>query len=464
MKKSLVFYILLAVLVTAFISAGWFLIARVKSGSSIDNVVLISIDTCRADYLSCYGYPRETTPNIDQLAAEGIRFENVISPVPLTLPGHSSMLTGTIPVYHSVHDNIGFRLGQEQLTLAEILRQKGFRTGAVISAFVLDSQFGMDQGFDSYNDHFEKQHKAIDRSERLGDETSRVANEWIEQNKEDNFFLFVHYYDPHYQYVPPEPFASKFGDSPYAGEIAFTDHCIGQVLDKLKELGLYDSTLMIITSDHGETLGEYGEQTHSYYIYQSAIKVPLIFRLPNMSSGKTVKDLVGLVDIVPTVCNLLDIEVPGQVQGKDLSHAALGIPGEEPDSVYLQILGTGWPSRRKWLGLWRGVRTRRYTYARWKDRGGMRVLYDQEEDPLEMRNLIGNPTYAEVEQQMEKRLQCWIRETNDPFDTGKRLPVTEMLDLGQAFSTKRWHQNAPAEYVKAMEKNHLNFRTGERPD
>ena len=349
--------------------------------NKIQRVILISIDTCRADYLSCYGYPENTTPNIDKFAAEGVRFENVISPVPQTLPAHSSMLTGTIPVYHEVHDNMGFKLGPEQLTLAEILLKNGFRTGAVISAFVLDSQFGMDQGFDYYNDHFEEEHKAIDISERIGDETSRVANEWIEQNADDNFFLFVHYYDPHFDYEPPEPFASKFNNNLYAGEIAFTDHCIGQVLGKLKELGLYDSTLIIITADHGEMLGEHGEMTHAYYIYQSAIKVPLIIRFPNSSGPKTVKEVVGLVDIVPTVCNLLDIEAPAQVQGKDLS----GYMQEEgfsyPDRyVYCESL---FPTKYDANPLY-GVVTDKYKYIQTtRDE-----LYDLAVDPKEGNNIL----------------------------------------------------------------------------
>ena len=253
------------------------------------------------------------------------------------------------------------------------------------------------------------------------------------------------------------------------------DACMKEILDALDEWGLAENTIVCFSSDHGDHLSSHGYgkpgdgwMHHSLTgskatPHDESVHIPFIMRYPARVEGnRRTGTMFNSVDVLPTLLGLCDVPIPDDVQGRDLSHAALGVPGEEPDSVYLQILGPGWPTRRKWLGLWRGIRTHQYTYARWKDRGGMRVLYNLKEDPLEMRNLIGNPEYAEVERQMEERLQRWIKETNDPFDTGKRLPITEMLDLGQAFSAKRWHQNAPAEYAKAIEGNHLNFRTGER--
>ena len=316
------------------------------AGKKIERIVLISIDTCRADYLSCYGYRRKTTPNIDKLAEEGVLFENVISPVPLTLPAHSSMLTGTIPPYHGVHENHDYQLSESNTTLAEILKDQGFTTGAIISAFVLDSQFGLDQGFETYNDQFEEEYMIHNMlSERKADETSRYATEWLEKHQKEKFFLFLHYYDPHEDYEPPEPFGSSFSrksndlrmqlNDAYAGEIAFTDHYIGQVVSKLKELGLYDSTLIILVGDHGELLGEHGESTHSYYIYQNAIRVPLIFKLPGQTRPSRVSHLTGIVDIAPTVCSLLDIDPPEQVQGTDLSNHIFGKKNLPEDRRYV---------------------------------------------------------------------------------------------------------------------------------
>ena len=332
-KHSKYFTVLALLLVVIIATGVWLLRRFVWPAREIDRIILISIDTCRADRLSCYGYSRQTTPNIDAVAAEGILFENTISPVPLTLPAHSSMLTGTIPPYHGVHNNVNYQLAKSNLTLAEILGANGFKTAAIVSAFVLDSKFGIAQGFDTYNDQFEEAHLTFGISERKGGEATRFALEWLEKQKGEKSFLFLHYFDPHFDYVPPEPFASRFAD-PYAGEVAYVDHCIGQILSKLKELGLYDSTLIIITSDHGEMLGEHGEEEHGHSIYQSAIRVPLIFKLPWSQESQRISRLVGIVDIVPTICSMLGITVPQQVQGQDLSPY---FDGKSPASAERQM-------------------------------------------------------------------------------------------------------------------------------
>jgi arylsulfatase A-like enzyme/Flp pilus assembly protein TadD len=314
-------FVLSAVLVVGLV---WLLVCSEGFSGGIDNVVLISVDTCRADYLGCYGGQRRTTPNIDQIAGQGVIFKNVVTAVPMTLPAHCSMLTGTIPPYHGVHDNLDYRLAESEVTLAEILKENGFVTGGIISASVLGSQFGIGQGFDTFNDRFEKAGIADLMVERKGGQTTRLALDWLGRHKDEKFFLFLHYFDPHFDYVPPEPFASKFADNLYAGEIAYADYCIAPVIQKLKELGLFDSALIIITGDHGEMLGEHGELTHGYFIYESAIKVPLIFKLPGQNKAKKVEELAGLIDIVPTVCGLLDIVPPPQVQGIDLQPYLFG--------------------------------------------------------------------------------------------------------------------------------------------
>ena len=381
--KSVKYYAVLALLLVVVIVAGVWLLRQ--SGSPLADVrqiILISIDTCRADYLSCYGYKSKTTPNIDALAAEGILFENTISPVPLTLPSHSSMLTGTLPPYHAVHDNEGYQLSKSNLTLSEILGANGFVTDAIISAFVLDSRFGLDQGFHTYNDQFEEAHLAIDISERKGGETTGLALKWLEKQKGEKSFLFLHYYDPHFDYVPPEPFASRFADSPYAGEVAYTDHCIGQVLGKLKELGLYESTLIIITSDHGEMLGAHGETGHGYFIYQNAIKVPLILKLPGRSKAQRVSDVVGIIDIVPTICSMLGIGVPDHVRGQDLSPYFWGKRPAGPDRhLYCESMVPTKYDANSLLG----VVSNRFKYIQTT----RPELYDLIKDPAESNNLFG---------------------------------------------------------------------------
>ena len=293
----------------------------------IGNVLIISIDTLRADHVGSYGFPKRTTPSLDGLAREGVLFENVVSPIPATFPAHSSMLTGTLPPYHGLHDNLGGRLPDSSITLAELLKERGLATGAVVSSFVLDSRFNLGQGFDAYDDRFEKVHKINYLSERKGDETARRASAWLEAHGREPFFLFVHFYDPHDGYEPPEPFASAFAGDLYSGEVAFADHCAGQVIDTLKRLGLLDSTLVVVTGDHGEMLGEHGELTHQFFIYQSALRVPLIFRVPGHLAPRRVGQLVGLADIVPTICGLLGIRIPPPVQGEDFS---AWLKGESP--------------------------------------------------------------------------------------------------------------------------------------
>ncbi|MHC4718643.1 MAG: sulfatase/phosphatase domain-containing protein, partial [Planctomycetota bacterium] len=197
--------------------------------------------------------------------------------------------------------------------------------------------------------------------------------------------------------------------------------------------------------------------------YEESIRIPLIVRYPaRLAGGRRSRTLFNSVDVLPTLMALAALPVPPDVQGRDLSHAALGVEGEEPDSVYLQILGPGWPHRKQWTGLWRGVRTHDYTYARWHDLDGMRILYDLRSDPFQMSNLADSPEHADLAEQAEGRLQRWMAETRDPFDSGRRLGETRMLELGQALASLKAHQWLPEQYARAIEPNYANFRTGER--
>ena len=414
MKSSFTkFRVFLLLLMLAIgVIAVWFWRSLSHLPKEIRHIVLVSIDTCRADYLSCYGYRRQTTPNIDKFAEESILFTNVISPVPLTLPAHSSMLTGSIPPYHGIHDNFDYRLDESNVTLAEILKEAGFTTGAIISAFVLDSLFGLDQGFDTYNDEFEEEHMALNISERKGDEASRFALQWLDQHKDEKFFLFLHYYDPHSGYEPPEPFASQFSDSPYAGEIAYTDDCIGVVIKKLKELGLYDSSLIIITGDHGEMLGEHGESTHMYFIYQSAIKVPLIFKLPGRGKGERIDEPVGIIDIVPTICSALGIAIPSGVQGK----ALFGQSRAGKDRyIYCESLYATKYGGNSLLG----VVTDEFKYIQTT----RPELYDLVKDPREMNNLVKKqPQRARI---LQDRLKQILEQSVRKDDSESKLELDE---------------------------------------
>jgi len=340
------------------------------------------MDTCRADHLSCYGRFRRTTPNIDAVADEGILFSNIITPFPTTLPAHSSMLTGTIPPYHGVHGNLNYRLADDNVTLAERLREVGYRTAAVVGSFILDAQFGLNQGFDTYDDKMDSDLTIKGgHPERRGDEVTRVATAWLDEHASEPFFLFVHYYDPHHPYRPPDPYGSIFADDPYAGEIAYTDHCIAQVLDKLKSMGLYDSSLIIITGDHGEGLGDHGELRHGYFIYHATTKVPLIMKPPGQNRARRIDDTVSLVDIVPTVLANVGLPAPLELQGKDLSgfFAENTDVGEERYAYSESMTATKYGCSSLL-----GVQTDRWKYIQTTKP----ELYDLKMDPDEEHNLV----------------------------------------------------------------------------
>jgi tetratricopeptide (TPR) repeat protein len=298
--------------------------------------------------------------------------------------------------------------------LAEILGANGYSTGAVIGGFVLDSEFGLDQGFDTYNDQFEQAIPSPFGYQRRGAEVSHLAVEWLDIHQAEKFFLFLHYYDPHAEYEPPEPFATEFSDDLYAGEIAYTDFCIARVVRKLKELGLYDSSLIIITSDHGEMLGEHGENTHTYFIYQSAIKVPLIFKIPGKARRRVVEDLTGIVDIVPTVCSLLGIETEAKVHGKDLSaYFAQSRRAKNDRYLYSESVTAAVALRANMLF---GVITDRWKYIQTT----RPELYDILADPGETTNVIlQQPQRARVFQDKLKQI---LEQTarNDDFSSRKK--------------------------------------------
>jgi arylsulfatase A-like enzyme/Tfp pilus assembly protein PilF len=413
-KKAVLLLLLLAAGATI---AAWFCRPDWFPGRRIRRVVLISIDTCRADHLGCYGYPRKTTPNIDAVAAEGVLFENVISCIPLTLPAHCSMLTGTIPPYHGVHHNIDYKLSNSNLTLAEVMQAQGYSTGAVVSSIVLDSKFGLNQGFEDYIGDFKPTFQGDPHAEQKGSETTTLACQWLQEHKKDQrFFLFLHYYDPHDPYCPPEPFATTFTDSLYAGEIAYTDHCIGQVLEKLRQLGIYDSSLIIITGDHGEMLGEHGENTHGYFVYLSAIRVPLIIKLPGTNKGRRITQPTALIDIMPTVLSLAGIAVPASVQGQDMSGYIL--QARKPASARFIYTESLLPTEYKCNPLlamvnwpWKYIHTTRDE------------LYNLGDDPAEKVNLA--PQQSRLARQLRGQMDAIISDSLQAERTDSKLELDE---------------------------------------
>src|SRR5215470_2940254 len=261
------------------------------------NVVVISIDTLRPDHLGCYGYKQIRTPNIDALAADGTRFERAYTSVPVTLPSHTMIFTGTYPIYSGMHDFAANKLSPTQPTLASVLKDHGYLTGAVVASAVLDSRFGLNRGFDFYYDHFDfsrLDESNMDEMERPGNVVADVTLDWLGKNYQKKFFLWMHLYDPHYPYRPPAPYSEEYKDRPYDGEIAFADAQVGRLIRFLKSRGLYRNTLIILSGDHGESLGEHGEKTHGFFIYNATLRVPLIIHLPAATRPSVVSELVNL--------------------------------------------------------------------------------------------------------------------------------------------------------------------------
>ncbi len=286
------------------------------------NILLVTLDTTRPDRLGAYGYPKAVTPEIDRLARDGALFENAYSPVPMTLPAHTTILTGTTPVFHGIRLNGKQVLSPEAVTLAKVLKSSGFSTAAFVSSFVLDSRFGLDQGFDYYGDRMEEpgQVKNLESERRAGTVFGDFAA-WLERRPAGRFFAWVHFYDPHYPYAPPEPYRSdpRLPD-PYDGELAVMDHYVGEILRRLADKGLADSTLVILAGDHGEAFGEHGETNgHTIFAYEENIRVPLIiWGARGFPRGLRIAGRAGLDDIFPTVLDFLKIKMPPSVQGRSL--------------------------------------------------------------------------------------------------------------------------------------------------
>src|ERR1700686_655518 len=289
------------------------------------NIILITVDTARADRMGFLGSKVGLTPNLDTLARESAVFTHAYSQVPLTAPAPATILTGTYPQFHQVND-FQVPLAQDLPYAPAILRKHGYRTSAFIGAMVLDPHAGFargfDRGFDTYDAGFHQAHPGEDRyhsTERRGGEVVAHALAWVKQHPRGPFFMWLHLYDAHDPYDPPEPYKSKFAAAPYDGEIAYVDSAVGTFLSDLRTRGLYDGALIAVMADHGEALGEHGETTHGIFLYDETIHVPLMFKLPQRrSAGKRIETRAGLVDVMPTILQTVGIPVPKEMQGESL--------------------------------------------------------------------------------------------------------------------------------------------------
>lgn len=373
------------------------------------NVLLVTIDTLRADRCSSYGYPLPTTPRLDAAAARGIRFELAYAPMSLTGPSHSTMFTSQYPITHGVVRN-GYRLGEEAIVLAEMLRARGYETAAVVSSFAVNSRFGLGQGFGVYHDRFDEVGTVDPRQwngqwlgkgfDRRANRTTDHAIRWLDRHGSSakSFFLWVHYFDPHSPYDPPEPFRSRFAPAgetshgrpvgTYDGEVAFTDQELGRLLDHLDRSGLGEGTLLVVTSDHGEGLKQHGRMEHGYTVYEEEMRVPLVFRWPGrIPAGRTIPGPVELVDLLPTLLDLLGVHVEGALfEGVSIAEALRGgHPADPARKVFVHRQPIRKGDRRVEQF---GVRHGTYKYIE-GEAEEERELYDLATDPGEKQNLCG---------------------------------------------------------------------------
>lgn len=347
------------------------------------NVLLVTLDTVRADRLGCYGHESAETPTLDSLIERGVRFDDAVASAPVTLPSHATILTGLSPLSHGVHDNGRYRLAEEHVTLAEVLSSRGYDTAAFIGCFVLDARFGLDQGFDVYDFEVSSEgHRAemLDFNERSATHVTDAAVRWLDERAgaSDPFFAWVHYFDPHLPYRSPLQRLPRFRVRPYDAEIAFVDGEFRRLLGKLADLGALERTLVVVAGDHGEALGDHGEPTHGMLLYEPTVRVPLIISSPSLFDGSyRVGDrVVGLTDVMPTVEDLLGVTGSAPLDGESM----LSSGADESRAIYVE---TEMPlSLAGWSPL-RGLRTHTHKYVL----APTRELYDLMSDPGESRNI-----------------------------------------------------------------------------
>ena len=364
------------------------------AGSRPRNLLLVTIDTLRADRLGCYGYAQVETPQLDALARRGALFENAVAQAPLTAPSHASMMTGLNPTAHKVRNTGGFVLAGSE-TLADTLQRRGFDTAAFVGSSVLKKRFGLGQGFAVYDDEMPAADMgAGGEAERRAGEVVDRAVKWLEGQKGKPFFLWVHVYDPHTPYAPPPPFREKYKGRPYDGEVAYTDGELGRLFEAVAKKSA--DTLTAVLSDHGEAFSEHGEYSHGVFIYDTTLRIPFLMSGPGVPAGVRVKEQARTIDLLPTVLDLMGVPVPQGVQGTSFTPAfhgkAMPATYSYAESLFPK-LNMGWAELR-------GMRTNRWKYIR----APKPELYDLAQDPGETSNVIAG--HAEEVRELEAQLNA----------------------------------------------------------
>ena len=397
-------------------------------------MLLVTIDTLRADHVGCYGYTDASTPTIDSLASRGVRFETAVAHAPLTGPSHASILTGRIPPGHGFRNNSGFTLSPRVKTAAEDFRQRGYRTAAFVSGFPLDRRFGFDRGFETYDDHLPKgnDRRRTPYVERFADATTDAALRWLATSSSagspSRWFLWVHYYDPHAPYEPPADLAERYNRAPYDGEIAFVDRQLARLLQALDVTNESGRTVVLVTADHGESLGEHGEGTHGVFVYDATLRVPWVMAGPQIPAGRVSRSVARSIDVLPTLADYAGLDRRSDVDGRSLRAAADG--QEMPDAPsYAESLypesELGWSPLYAW-------RTAGFKFIK----APQPELYDLSHDASETSNRLNE--HEALARDSGRRLEEILLRTSPPAaapsvdtDTAQRLRALGYLSGGR---------------------------------
>jgi arylsulfatase A-like enzyme/tetratricopeptide (TPR) repeat protein len=417
MKRASFHRLLCLLLVLAALAIGAFAVLRGQTPRA--NLLLITLDTVRADHLGAYGYKPGATPALDRLAREGVRFADASTQAPLTGPAHAGILTGVYPTRFGIRDNASTPLPPDAVTLAASLKAAGYRTGAFIAAFILDRAYGFDHGFEEFDsrfDHFESGDKL--EAERTADEVLKPALAWLSKLPANHpFFAWVHLYDAHTPYTPPPPYTTRFRTHPYDGEIAYVDSAVGRLIAKLIEKGVLDRTLIVAIGDHGESLGEHGEEEHGLFLYDAVLRIPWIMRLPARAhAGLVVPEQTRAIDLMPTVLDMLAVPLPPRLDGESLAPIISGkrraAPPPSYAETYYPLLHFGWSALHSLrVGEWKYISAPKPE------------LYDLRRDTSERTNVI------ERQANVAGRLDGDLRQISSRFGAAaKSAPVVPDAD------------------------------------
>jgi len=394
-------------------------------------IIIISIDTLRSDHLPAYGYTKVATPAIDRLRNDAILFEHAYAPCPLTLVSHASIFTGLLPAEHGIRDNLGYYLNPKAATLPELLKSKGYATGGAVSAMILRGDTGINRGFDFWEDSIDRDPSAhsAGRAQRSGDETRAIAETWIGRHRSQPFFFFFHIYEPHTPYTPAAPFRSRYGAT-YDGEVATSDAIVGRFLDYLRREGIYDRATILLISDHGEGLGDHGEDEHGILLYRETLQVPLILKLPQAArKGTSVPTPVQLIDVFPTIANAFGEKKMSE--GRSLLDVADDkVPGDRAiySETYYPRLHYGWSDLHSLIS-----GANHYIHSNDPE------MYDLASDPAERKNVLAENrrAYGALRDQVKR----YIKDPTAPSEVSDETK-RQLIALGYLGSTINTAANA----------------------